>query len=176
MKTKRIIGTVAFLLILTGTVIGLMNITARKDSREHFAGFYESKEEFDVLFLGSSQMYRSVYPMELWDEYGITSYNMGASASLLPENYWIKKNASLYHKPHLVVVDTRGVNINGKTPADRAKIHEALDTMPLTKTKIEAVEDLIDTKEARWEYFFPFSVFHNRWEELNKNDSESGAG
>ena len=89
MKTKRIIGTVAFLLILTGTVIGLMNITARKDSREHFAGFYESKEEFDVLFLGSSQMYRSVYPMELWDEYGITSYNMGASASLLPENYWI---------------------------------------------------------------------------------------
>lgn len=66
--------------------------------------------------------------------------------------------------------------INGKTPADRAKIHEALDTMPLTKTKIEAVEDLIDTKEARWEYFFPFSVFHNRWEELNKNDSESGAG
>ena len=38
--------------------------------------FYQQEQDFDVLFLGTSHVLNAVYPMELWRDYGIVSYNM----------------------------------------------------------------------------------------------------
>ena len=37
-------------------------------------GFYEEKKNsLDVMFMGNSDMYRGISPMELWIDYGIKS-------------------------------------------------------------------------------------------------------
>ena len=41
-------------------------------------GFYDLDDDtIDVMFLGSSSVYRTISPMILWEDYGITSYDYG---------------------------------------------------------------------------------------------------
>ena len=49
--------------------------------------FFRVADECDVLFLGTSHVTMAVYPMELWHDYGITSYNISGYGHLMPMNY-----------------------------------------------------------------------------------------
>lgn len=45
-------------------------------------GFYsENKNSLDVLFVGSSNMYRGITTMTLYAKYGITSYTFGNTSA-----------------------------------------------------------------------------------------------
>lgn len=68
-------------------------IVARKDSYFKYEPFFKQEENFDVLFMGTSHVLNAVYPMELWNDYGIVSYNFGGHGNYLPTTYCIMKNA-----------------------------------------------------------------------------------
>lgn len=76
-----------------------------KNNAEKYMEFYKEKEDFDVLFFGSSRMLDGVYPIELWDTYQITSFNMAQHAESLPVTYWQIKNVLNYTTPKVIVVD-----------------------------------------------------------------------
>ena len=92
------------LLVVCG-LSGLSDITERKESKNKFSDFYEQEENYDVLFIGSSHVLNGVFPMELWKDYGIVSYNLSGHGSRGAVNYWILKNALEYTTPKLVVID-----------------------------------------------------------------------
>ena len=71
-----------------------------------FVGFYEmERDTVDVLFLGSSHAAAAFSPQELYDGYGITSYNLGSEQqNLLITYYWLKE-ALRYQSPKVVVLD-----------------------------------------------------------------------
>ena len=48
--------------------------------------------------------------------------------------------------------------------------HLSFDCFPLSQTKINAINDLFEEKSQRLEFLFDFSLYHNRWEELKKED------
>lgn len=75
-----------------------------------------------------------------------------------------------YSQPELIVLDTYKVHLNEKQPDEDRIIHNGLDRIPLSLTKIKGIYDIFDTWEARFEYICPFSVYHNRWEDLEKRD------
>ena len=86
--------------------------------------------------------------MELWNDYGITSYNFGNHDAQLPTTYWVMKNVFDYQKPKCVVIDGHYLEFNRKTSATNfMNVHIALDTFPISKTKINAVMDLLDDPE-----------------------------
>ena len=93
---KRIIKSSIFILsvfcLVAAGLWGLGIVTERKESRNKFAGFYKEKEDFDVLFIGSSHVLNGVFPQLLWEEYGIVSYNMGGHGNRMALNYWVLKN------------------------------------------------------------------------------------
>ena len=77
-----------------------------KSNEEKFADYYSlENKDHDVLFLGTSHMLNSIIPMELWDHFGLTSYNMAIRNGRIPTDYWILKNALHYSKPKVVVID-----------------------------------------------------------------------
>ena len=63
------------------------------DAYEKNEEFVEDGEMYDILFLGNSHMTNSVYPMELWHDYGMVSYNLAGYANRLPITYWIMEYA-----------------------------------------------------------------------------------
>jgi hypothetical protein len=45
-----------------------------------------------------------------------------------------------------------------------------MDCWPLNELKVEAINDLIKDDEVKKQFLADFYVYHNRWEELDKND------
>lgn len=189
-KIKVILSCIVTLCLTVGLLGYLTNIMERKASDSKYADFFSQKKDFNVLFMGTSKVINGVYPMELWDDYGIVSYNMGGHSNQLATTYWTMENALNYTKPKLIVIDCFTVSSLFKSSDIFSFMHLSFDAFPLSVTKIKAVWDLLDdpvldetiengkarkSDEPRtkigllWDY----SVYHNRWEELEKEDFET---
>ena len=111
---KAIFSFAAVGLLVIAGIVYLSDLTERKESNNKFSEFYEQEEDYDVLFLGSSHVLNSVFPMELWNDYGIVSYNLAGYGSRSASNYWVLKNALEYTTPKLVVVDCCMISLEEK--------------------------------------------------------------
>ncbi len=180
-KALRALEALAFLALLAAVVAGLSLLTERKESREKLTPFFERAQDVDVLFFGSSHALNAVYPMELWHDYGITAYNFGIYNCTIPVSYWTLRCALETCTPKLVVVDIDDVDVQDKLNGSSADLHTALDGIPLTKTKAQAIEDLMDDpmlmdeeghhySELKSEFYFPLALYHSRWSSLKPED------
>lgn len=176
MNKKRKVKIVAGCFITLGIIVFLLQyssqILMRKDADKKFNSFFEQEEDFDVLFMGTSHVMYGVLPMELWHDYGIVSYNFGSLAHPIPATYWIMENALDYTSPKLIVIDCFGLSGTGKV---NAQTHDSLDAFPISKTKVEAVYDLLEDVETdltHLEFLWKFSSYHHRWNDLRDIDFE----
>lgn len=166
-KYKNLISVIICGLLVFTMFILLSDFLRNKISYKKNADFYSQKENFDVLFLGSSHMVMGISPMELWNSYGIVSYNFGNHGQWIPVDYWVLKNALDYTKPKLVVLDVYAIDKNEKYSKNHiAFMHEVFDIMPLSRNKISALCDLLP-EGKRMEFLFDFSYYHTRWNEIN---------
>lgn len=156
-------------IIVCMSLLTASKILKVKDSDVKYASFYENREDFDVLFYGSSIVHYGIYPMELWNEYGITSYNMGNNSERLYMTYHTIKNSLDYASPNMIVVDLGGLGWAGQKVDGTLKDHGFLDSLPLSFHKIESVYELFE-EGRRLEFLLPSVVYHGRWEELSKSD------
>lgn len=169
LKIQRIIKAAAFMLIFCIMLSGATYILRNKNEANIVLPFYdEPKNTLDVVFIGSSHMMCSVYPMELYDRYGVASYVFASSAQLLPQSYYQLKEAFRFQTPKLIVLDVSGVIYDTKISSSEYA-HVQIDNMSFSPVKYEAIWDLFD-KEARSEYIFNIIRFHSRWKELGRND------
>ncbi len=172
-RLKNLISSIIVIAMIVVGIVGMSHLTERKDSQNKYASFYNEESNIDVFFLGSSHMLNGVYPMELWKDYGIVSYNMGGHGSRLITSYWMLKNGMDYHTPKLVVLDCYFLSRNGKVSGmelGKSWQHSSFDAIPLSANKIDAIEDVFDEEKDRSEFFWKFSLYHNRWEELTEED------
>lgn len=171
-KVKRVVSVIMTVL-LTGLMINCAsNILERKESDFKYRDFFAQDENFDVLFLGSSHMINGVYPYELWDDYGIVSYNLGAHGASPAVSYWVLMNSLNYTTPKLVVLDCLYASWQQKVPQDFEQIHKPFDAFPLSRTKIAAINDMIEgnTEHNKYELIWDFSLYHNRWNQFEEWD------
>lgn len=180
-KSFRILKTVLFCALLLGTVALVSRIVERKASIVRFKPFLDRPDDYDVLFMGDSHVVNGVFPMELWERYGIASYNIASYGNTLPVSYWAMMNALDYAHPKLMVIGIKDVEKSYKLSGNSGDVHTAMDCYPLSFTKIRAIEDLMDDPYAmddeghyytdlKWEYYFTLGKYHSRWSELEKND------
>lgn len=173
---KRIASCLVVICLTIAILAGLTNITEKKSSLEKYKQFFEQESDFDVLFLGSSKVLNSVLPMELWNDFGIVSYNLGGHGNTIPTSYWVLRNALEFTTPKCVVLDCFGSNWSGRINENFYYTHLSFDSFPLSLTKLQAVCDLInpekveDGQAKRMELLWNFSTYHSRWNELTEND------
>ncbi|MDO5701930.1 MAG: hypothetical protein Q4G47_01060 [Lachnospiraceae bacterium] len=163
----RITAFFALLIILLTTATHTLMLKSHKSKMTRF---FEEKQGFDVFFTGQSHMQVGVYPMELWGDYGIASFNLGQSGETIPFTYWILRLAFNYHTPKLVVVETRRMDIERRRLGEY--IYPVWDAFPLSLTRLEAALDLEGTVNRFMERLFPLMKYHHRWEMLAKKDFE----
>ncbi len=141
MKRKITVRAVSILFTASLVLAGIFffaRVTKRTDSDFKTDPFFAENTDVDVLFLGTSHVINGIFPMQLWKDFGITSYNLGG----------------------------HGITIATSPSAEWA--HDSFDAFPLTKTKALAVQDLYpDDGETQQELLYPFVLYHNRWSELS---------
>lgn len=193
MDRKKSILNISIFCVLTVALTalvtyGLATLTERKTSIRKYNDFLTSDDkEYDVFFLGTSHVINGIFPMELWKDYKITSYNFGNDASTIPTSYWVLMNALDYATPKLVVVDCYQISNKTKTATISFDyIHSAFDAFPLSKTKIAAAFDLTndsylenlindgklpqESQGTAFQLLFNYSVYHSRWNDLKWYD------
>ena len=170
-KVYRAASCVMVISILIMMLSHMAEVVERKDSYFKYEPFYEERENFDVLFMGTSHVLNAVYPMELWADYGIVSYNFGGHGNYLPTTYWIMKNVLEYTSPKLMVIDCFFLGQSEKM-RDMDQQHISLDSIPFGKIKMEGVRDIVEDKKRRMDFLWDFAVYHNRWNELDREDFE----
>jgi len=185
MKTRkpllRALGALVFLALLALTVAFVSQVVQRKASRAKLMPYMEHADEYDVLFIGDSHDLNGIFPMELWQDYGIAAYNLASIGNTLPVSYWSMMNALQFAQPELMVIGVKDVEKHYKLTGSSGDVHTALDAYPLTFTKIRAIEDLMNEPYAmddagdyyadlKWEYYFTLGKYHARWHEVTRAD------
>lgn len=165
----NIIKILLFLVIAALLYFRVEQIFEERTSSDKYSEFFKEKQDFPVLFMGNSHVTNGIYPMELYKDYGIVSYNFGGHGNTIPTTYWIAENALDYTSPKLMVVDVKLLGANEMHNEKVRYLHVSLDCFPMSKTKLSAINDLL-TKEERAEFLWKMWVYHDRWKELTKED------
>ncbi|MCR5420875.1 MAG: hypothetical protein K6E98_07715 [Lachnospiraceae bacterium] len=138
--------------------------------------FYRmEKDSIDVLFLGSSVVVNSFIPQEIYNDYGIRSYNLGSEQqSLFISYYWLKE-ALRYQKPKVVVLDVLfmwDLHPESSVNMSEGLIRKSLDPMRWSSVKQEAVRSLckLDNSNSEMSYYFTNLRYHSRWSDLKEYD------
>lgn len=169
---QRLLTIIVAVLIIIGLLSYLEKTLVIKNSDAKYHDFFEEDKDFDILFLGTSHVIDAVYPLEIWDDQGYTSYNMGGHSTPIATQYWVLKNSLDYTRPKMVVVDCYSLMDNIKVSDNFDYAHISMDCFSLSPTKVKATFDLMDgdSEHSALDLLWPFSIYHNRWTELTDKD------
>lgn len=170
MKTKlKTISKSALLILLLIVMFLLLNaVFMGKSFNEHTAKLVLAPDDtYDVILAGPSHMQFAIQPAQLFGEQGIASCNISTTAQSIPTSYHLLKEMIARHDPELVVLDLFCLYYPSKL-YDPARLHQAIDYFPLSKNKIETVQDLVP--ENHREFYIPFIYYHSRWNSLVRQD------
>lgn len=169
-------SALAFLALLTLILIPLSRLLARKslalpwNTTTKISGFYnEERDQFEVMFFGSSHAYAAFSPLELWEETGVKSYVFATQQQPLWATYTYIKEALKTQSPSLVVVECR-MSFGDQEYYDKGVNFSYMDDIPLSWNKAELALRSVPDTEGRLALLFNFMMYHDRWNDLHRQD------
>ena len=133
-------------------------------------GIYEEPENtIEVVFFGASIVANGIIPSSLYEDYGISSYNLGMEQQpLMTSYYWLEEVYRLQSDSLTTVV--LDVSELRHTPTE-AFFHKAFDGMQYSSVRLRAAWDYADEDlHTALTFLIPFFSYHDRWQELSKTD------
>lgn len=128
------------------------------------------KNSVDVLLFGTSHMVGTISPMDLWSEYGITSFNAGLNEQTIPSTYFEMREILKVQRPKIIVLEIYYIIQKEMiTSAGKERFHWFVDNVPFSSGVSEAIQTVME-EEDKTEYYLNFYSFHNRWKSLAQND------
>ena len=165
---KPIAKVLLFVFLFVIMYIGSRDILRNKSESEALGVIVNEPDGiYDVVFAGPSHMQYAIQPAQLFGEFGIASCNVSTAAQSIPSSYHILKEMIERHDPELVVLDLFCLFYPDNYFAP-ARMHQAIDNFPLSKNKIEAINDLVTGDKS--EYYLNYLLYHSRWKELTRFD------
>ena len=126
-KTKLILKNctrlVSFILILLLLLYGVSFLLEPKNN-DDAAGFVNpnasgylslEKDTLDVFIVGNSDAYSGFSPMEMWKNYGFTSYISGTGKQLIGESVRAVEQCLKTQKPKVVILETDQLYTNSNS-------------------------------------------------------------
>lgn len=132
------------------------------------AEYYASAKRHDVVFVGDCEVYKSISPVRLWRDYGISSYVRGSPQQLIWQSYYLMEDTLRYETPKAFVFNVLSVKYG--EPQSEAYNRLTLDGMRWSSSKVKAIQASMTEEENLISYLFPLLRFHSRWSELKTED------
>ncbi len=172
MKKKNILSLTLFF-ILTGLCVSLLySIVSWKTTSD---GAFSStkqlyntpKDSIDVVFLGSSHVYFDVYPSILWRDYHYASFDMSCSAMLKEESVHHLKELLKTQSPKEVYVETYGLLFDEQLVF--SNYYRSILTLRPGFNRLDLIKTIVPEKD-RPDFYFKWSIVHNKYDEFTKYD------
>ena len=142
-------------------------LEANYDGNVSMKGFYRlDRDTSDVVFYGNSHIYGGVNIASLWDEYGISGYNLSGGIQPLWNSYYNMEETLKYQSPKVMVVDVYGThNIEEYSPS--ANVIKNVSSMRLSPNKIRNLWNSVPHEEFISHLFF-YPLMHDSYREITK--------
>lgn len=163
------LAIIMFILISAATVIlKPKRLEMPYDNTRKERGFYvEPRNELDIVFVGSSQLFSTIMPSVSEEEQEIKSYVFAGNEQTFGISYYYIMEALKYQNPKAIVLETTFCNW-GEPPRESV-VRINFDDMRWGKAKILGILNNVEPNE--WEYyFFELAKYHSRWDALCKED------
>ena len=137
-------------------------------------GIYDLPEDsLDVVFIGSSHVFYSINPDQLFDESGITSYDYASERQNLWQSYYYVEDLFRDQHPKIVILEALGILQD--TYIDSSYNHMAIDRLRFSSSKINAAKRVheLNPDEKIIDYILPALNYHDRIYELEALDYDS---
>lgn len=152
---KKFLKLTSFLLVLVMLLGGISWVMMPKDNRSEVGmhnayanGFLGEKENtIDILVLGDSESYASFSPMQIWRDYGYTTYICGTSRQYVQDTYDFLVKFTSKQKPKVVILETNLLYRSEGTFGDVLRVLQNVSSK-----------------------FMPVFEYHDRWKKLSVND------
>lgn len=172
---KKVVKVMVFLAVFVICANYIYDILLWKNSTDNnmynIQHFYELEDNtVDALFLGSSHCFCTVNNAILWDDYGISSYNLATGCQNIGNTFYFFKEALKTQKPKVAIIEMYYTSAGGYGSGD---IYRNTLGMHLSKNYIDNVKYSlsIDDNDIQFkDMVFKWPVVHTRYSELTKAD------
>lgn len=172
-NSRKIGKTVAALMILTGVILlFLINVFAKTwRPRENLYYFYQlEKNSLDVINIGSSHVHSSINTVRMYEQEGISSYNLSAGSQPIWYSYYYLKEALKTQTPKVIILDVYTLsNTNDDDYIAKAQLN--LLTMKPSYDKWEALR--VSGTDDMISLFLGFPKNHARYRELTSKEYDN---
>ena len=181
-KAANAVKFILFICLAAIVIYGAMLVTERKNAHAKYHDFFANTDRIDILLFGNSHVINGINPLRLYEACGYASYNMGGFGAPMNATYWTFMNTLDHCVPKVAVIDTNLLyrdyqyidqpddETTGNFTTGVEQLHLNLDCFPDSETKRNAIKDLLADESLREQFYFPASVYHNRWPDLTWND------
>ena len=168
---KNVLKVIVFLILLIVSIYIAGDVLTPRWVTYDIIPEYKNvpKDTLDVLFIGDSNVYSDISPMEIFETYGITSYNYSSPAASNLLMYYMLKEALKTQTPKVVVMN--GTTIFGDKESNEMR-QQTTDVMPLDDVKLELLSDSIYNFSLgkKLAMIVPFFNYHDRWNHVKINE------
>lgn len=137
--------------------------------REKFTGFYgEEKDSLNVISIGGSSVYRYINSPRLWENYGITSYNLSTPGQSIYVIENLMEEALKTQSPDLFIIETRKFvrTADGDAPENRLRL--VTDNMKFSLNRLDLINNTVPDLKDRVSYYFDIINYHSNWEHISR--------
>lgn len=171
-KKNRI--RIGFLILFLLTIYLASSILSIKSEHgiDQQAGLYWQRENsIDVVMMGTSHIHCDVNTALLWEKYGIAAYDYSGAEQPLWMTYFYLKELYKYQKPEVVVLDLYAP-ARLKDDYQYKWIAENIYGMRFSFNKLQMLAVSVEPQKI-FNYFPSFAVYHNRYDDLEKEDFQN---
>ena len=181
MTKRHILLKIEIFVIIFAMILGSVTFVMKnKKNTKLITSFYsESKNSLDVVFLGTSHMLNAVSPMQLYDEYGICSYNYSSDSTPLLLSYYALKNIAKNQTFKIACIDLLGIQYTTENDYRTWNdlypwFHLFVDGIPIILDKVILTNQYLNERKDNFSIYFeanmPIYRFHSRWTYLKDKD------
>lgn len=132
--------------------------------------YAQPENTIDVVFMGSSHVHYNINTAQLWEEYGIASYDYSSAEQPLWVTYYYLQEICKYQNPQLIVLDLY-CPARFKDDYQYYYLTDSLNGMKFSLNKVKMLNSCCEPQNL-FDYFPSIVTYHSRYSELEEEDFE----
>ena len=160
---KKLLKIISFFLVFAIIFCGFQKIYHYRweENYERYVQF-EKIPSVDVVFVGTSELWSGAVPLVLYEEEGITAFNLSHAYKASPTFYYEIEYIIKHNKPKCIAMDFSSLYTNTRPQNNEDVYRTALYSIPDNKIRAKLLFDTLKISREP-SYLFPLLRFHSMW-------------